>query len=67
MMADATYLKEPSVSVKFDFKLRKTVAETHQMLKHAFCGAATGHVHHTCQWLRHFKKKSTWIEDDERS
>jgi hypothetical protein len=50
-MAD---LREQRVCIKFCFKLGKTAAETHQMLKQAFCDNSLGQTQ-TYDWYKRFK------------
>jgi hypothetical protein len=62
-MAD---LREKRVCVKLRFKLRKTAAETQQMLKQAFGGKCLGHTQ-TYGWYDCFKNGLPSTDDDARS
>jgi hypothetical protein len=62
-MAD---LREQRVCIKFCFKLGKTAAETHQMLKQAFGDKSLGQTQ-TYDWYKRFKNGRTSTDDDDRS
>ncbi|PNF38892.1 hypothetical protein B7P43_G09916 [Cryptotermes secundus] len=62
-MAD---LREQRVCIKFCFKLGKTAAETHQMLKQAFGENSLGQTQ-TYNWYKRFKNGQTLTDDDNRS
>jgi histone-lysine N-methyltransferase SETMAR len=62
-MAD---FKEQRIFIKFCFKLKKTAAETHRMLKEAFGDNAMSQSK-TCLWYKSFKDGRTSVDDDERS
>ena len=59
-MAD---VKEQRICIKFYFKLNKTAAETHQMLKEAFGEQALSQAR-TFEWFKHFKDGRESVEDD---
>jgi hypothetical protein len=48
-------LREQRVCINFCFKLEKTAAETHQMLKQAFGDNSLGQTQ-TYAWYKRFKK-----------
>jgi hypothetical protein len=48
-------VKKQRVCIKFRFKLRKTAAETHKMLKEAFGDNALG-LTQTREWFKRLKK-----------
>jgi hypothetical protein len=50
-MAD---VKEQRICIKFCFKLKKTAAKTHRMLKEAFGEQALSQAR-TFEWSKHFK------------
>ncbi|PNF29962.1 hypothetical protein B7P43_G07282, partial [Cryptotermes secundus] len=54
------------VCIKFCFKLGKTAAETHQMLKEASGGSSLGHTQ-TYNWYKRFKTGRTSNDDDNLS
>jgi hypothetical protein len=58
--------KEQRICIKFCFKLKKTAAETHRMLKEAFGDNAMSQSK-TCLWYKRFKDGRTSVNDDERS
>jgi histone-lysine N-methyltransferase SETMAR len=62
-MAD---FKEQRMCIKFCFKLKKTAAETHRMLKEAFGDNAMSQSK-TFLWYKRFKDGRTSVDDDERS
>ncbi|PNF29661.1 hypothetical protein B7P43_G15773 [Cryptotermes secundus] len=62
-MAD---LREQRVCIKFCFKLGKTAAETHQMLKQAFGENSLGQTK-TYNWYKRFKNGRTLTDDHDRS
>jgi hypothetical protein len=62
-MTDVT---EQWICTKFCFKLSKTAAETHQMLKEAFGDHSLGQTQ-TYEWFKRFKKGRMSVDDDERS
>lgn len=59
-MAD---LREQRVCIKFCFKLGKTAAKTHQMLKQAFGDNSLGQKQ-TYDWYKRFKNGRTSTDDD---
>jgi len=61
-MAD---VKEQRICIKFCFKLNKTAAETHQMLK-AFGEQALSQAR-TFEWFKHFKDGWESVEDRKHS
>jgi hypothetical protein len=50
---------------KFCFKLGKTAAETHKMLKQAFGDNSLGQTQ-TYDWYKRYKNGGTWTDDDDR-
>ena len=62
-MAD---VNEQSICIKFSFKLNKTAAETHWMLKEAFDEQALNQAK-TFEWFKHFKDGQESVEDDKHS
>ncbi|PNF42428.1 hypothetical protein B7P43_G10554 [Cryptotermes secundus] len=62
-MAD---LREQLVCIKFCFKLGKTAAETHQMLKQAFGENSLAQTQ-IYKWYKRFKNGRTLTDDDDRS
>ncbi|PNF35236.1 hypothetical protein B7P43_G06872 [Cryptotermes secundus] len=62
-MAD---LREQRVCIKFCFKLGKTAAETHQMLKQAFGDNSLGQTQ-AYDWYKRFKHGRMSTYDDDRS
>jgi transposase len=61
-----TGVKEQRIFIKFCFKLIKTAAEIHQMLKEAFGDHALGQKQ-TYEWFKRFKNGRMSVDDDERS
>jgi hypothetical protein len=61
-----TDVKEQRICLKFCFKLGKTAAETHKMLKEAFGDNALG-LTHTCGWFKRFRNGRMSVDDDQRS
>ena len=59
-------VKEQRTCIKFCFKLNKTAAETHRMLKEAFGEQALSHAR-TFEWFRCFKDGWESAEDDKYS
>jgi hypothetical protein len=59
-------VKEQRTCIKFCFKLNKTAAETHQMLKEA-CGEQSLSQARTFQWFKRFKDDRESVEDDKHS
>jgi hypothetical protein len=57
-------VKEQRISIKFCFKLNKTAAETHLMLKEAFGEQAVSQTR-TFEWFKHFK--DGWESVDDRN
>jgi len=47
-------VKEQRICIQFCFKLNKTAAETHKMLKEAFGEQALSQAR-TSEWFKHFK------------
>jgi hypothetical protein len=62
VMAD---LREQRVCIKFCFRLGKTAAETHGMLKQAFGDNSLGQTQ-TYDWYKRFKNGRTSTDDDDR-
>jgi hypothetical protein len=62
-MAD---FKEQRICIKFRFRLNKTAAETHRMLKEAFGDNAMSQSK-TFLWYKRFKDGRTSVDDIERS
>jgi len=62
-MAD---IKEQRICIKFCFKLNKTAAETHRMLKEAFREQALSQAR-TFWWFKHFKDGWESVEDRKHS
>jgi hypothetical protein len=56
-------VKEQRTCIKFCFKLNKTAAETHRMLKEAFGDQALSQAR-TFEWFKHFKDGQESVEDD---
>jgi hypothetical protein len=61
-----TDFKEQRICIKFGFSLKKTAAETHQMLQEAFGDNAMSQSK-TFLWFRCFKDGRMSVVDDERS
>jgi len=59
-MAD---VQEQRICIKFCFKLNKTAAETHRMLKEAFGEQALNQAR-TFEWFKRFKDGRESVEDD---
>ena len=59
-------VKEQRTCIKFCFKLNKTAAETHQMLKEAFGEQALSQAR-TFEWFKRFKDGRESVEDDKYS
>ena len=62
-MAD---VKEQSIFIKFCFRLNKTAAETHRMLKEAFGEQALSQAR-TFEWFKRFKDGWESVEDHKHS
>jgi hypothetical protein len=62
-MAD---VKEQRICIKFCFKLNKTAAETHRILKEAFGEQALSQAR-TFEWFKRFKDGRESVEDDKHS
>ena len=62
-MAD---VKEQRISIKFCFKLNKTAAETHRMLKEAFSEQTLSQAR-IFEWFKHFKDGWESVEDRKNS
>jgi len=62
-MAD---VKEQRICIQFCFKLNKTAAETHPMLKEAFGEQALSQAR-TSEWFKRFKDGRESVEDDKHS
>ena len=58
--------KEQRICIKFCFKLNKTAAETHRMLKEAFGEQASSQTR-TFKWLKQFKDGRESVEDRKHS
>jgi len=59
-------VKEQRICIKFCFKLNKTAAETHQMLKEAFGKQALSQAR-TFEWFKCFKDGRESVEDRKHS
>jgi hypothetical protein len=59
-------VKEQRFCMKFCFKLNKTAAETHGMLKEAF-GEQVLSQARTFEWLKHFKDGQESVDDRKHS
>jgi len=59
-------VKEQRICIKFCFKLNKTAAETHRMLKEAFGEQALSQAR-TFEWFKHFKDGWESVEDCKHS
>ena len=59
-------VKEQRICIKFCFKLNKTAAETHQMLKEAFDEQALSEER-TFGWFKRFKDGRESVEDRKHS
>jgi hypothetical protein len=59
-------MKEQRVCIKFCFKLGKSVAKTHQMIKQAFGDDALGETQ-TYDWFNRFKNGRMSADEDKRS
>jgi len=62
-MAD---VKEQRICIKFCFKLNKTAAETHRMLKEAFGEKALSQAR-TFEWFKRYKDGRESLEDRKHS
>jgi len=62
-MAD---VKEQWICIKFCFKLDKTAAETHRILREAFGDNALRQTQ-TYEWFKHFKNGKMSVDDEELS
>jgi hypothetical protein len=63
---DMVDIKEQRICIKFCFKLKKTAAETHQMLKEVFGEQALSQAR-TFEWFKHFKDGRESVEDRKHS
>jgi len=63
---EMTVVKEQIICIKFCFRINKTAAETHQMLKEAFGEQALSQVR-TFEWFKHFKDGQECVEDRKHS
>ena len=63
---DMTDFKEQRICIKFCFNLKKTAAETHQILQEAFGDNAMSQSK-TFLWHKRFKDGRTSVDDDECS
>ena len=63
---EITDFKEQRICIKFCFKLNKTTAETHQMLKEAFDEQALSQAT-TFEWFKRFKDGRESVEDRKHS
>jgi len=63
---EVVVVKEQRICIKFCFKLNKTAAETHRMLKEAFGDQALSHAR-TFEWFKHFKDGWESVEDHKHS
>ena len=59
-------VKEQRTCIQFCFKLNKTAAETHRMLKEAFGEQALSQAG-TFEWFKCFKDGQESVEDDKHS
>ena len=59
-------VKEQRICIKFCFKLKKTAAETHCMLKEAFGESALSQAR-TSEWFKRFKEGQESVEDDKHT
>jgi hypothetical protein len=59
-------VKEQRICIKYCFRLKKTVAETHRMPKEALGGQALSQAR-TFEWFRHFKDGWESVEDCKHS
>jgi hypothetical protein len=59
-------VKEQRICIKFCFRLNKTAAETHRMLKEAFGDQALRQAG-TFEWFKRFKDGRECVEDDKHS
>jgi hypothetical protein len=59
-------VKEQRTFIKFCFKLNKTAAETHQMLKEAVGEQALSQAR-TFEWFKHSIDGREYVEDDKHS
>jgi hypothetical protein len=59
-------VKEQRTCIKFCFKLNKTAAETHRMLKEAFGKQALSQAR-TFEWFKCFKDGRESVEDDKHT
>jgi hypothetical protein len=59
-------IKEQRICVKSCFKVRKTAAETHSMLREAYDNDALSHTM-TYKWFKHFKNERTSADDNQLS
>jgi hypothetical protein len=59
-------VKEQRICVKFSFKVRKSPAETHRMLRKTYGNDALGQTT-TYEWFKRFKNGRTSMDDDELS
>jgi len=59
-------VKEQRICIKFCFKLNKTAAETHRMLKEAFGEQALSQAR-TFEWFKRFQDGRESVEDDKHS
>ena len=57
---------EQRICIKFCFKLNKTAAETHRMLKEAFGENALSKTR-TFEWFKRFKEGRESVDDDTHS
>ena len=57
---------EQRANIKFCFKLRKTFAETHEMMKKVY-GDDCLSVSRIHEWFKRFQERREALEDDERS
>jgi hypothetical protein len=58
--------KEQKICIKFCFKLNKTAAEAHRILKEAF-GEQTLSQARTFEWFKRFKYGRESVEDEKHS
>jgi len=59
-------VKGQRICIKFYFKLNKTAAETHRILKEAFVEQALSQAR-TFEWFKRFKDGRESVEDDKHS
>ena len=63
---EMAHVKEQTICIKFCFKLNKTAAETHRMLKEAFGEQALSQAR-TYECFKHFRDGRESVEDRKHS